>query len=80
MTGVTGRLLSLGDVAALLVETSPTGTISRQTADAITRRKGFPDPVTRTAAGRLWDEEQVRAWIAEHRRPPEAPPDTGPLR
>lgn len=69
MTGVTGRFLSLGDVAALLVETSPTGTVSRQTADAITRRKGFPDPVARTAAGRLWDEEQVRAWIAEHRSP-----------
>lgn len=67
--GSVGRLISISDVADLLVPTSPTGTVSRERADDISRRPSFPAPAATTRTGRLWDEDQVLAWIAEHRRP-----------
>jgi hypothetical protein len=62
-----GRLITISDVADLLVETSPTGTVSRGRADQISRRSSFPAPREHSRMGRLWDEDDVRAWIAEHR-------------
>lgn len=68
-----GRLISISDVAELLVPTSPTGTVSRERADQISRRPGFPPPTQTGRTGRLWDEDDVAAWIAEHRRPIDPP-------
>ncbi|WP_232425192.1 hypothetical protein [Pseudofrankia inefficax] len=71
-----GRLISISDVADLLVPTSPTGTVSRERADQISRRPSFPAPEQTGRTGRLWDEDKVAAWIAENRQPrDEAPTD-----
>ena len=40
--------------------------VSRQRVYQITSRPDFPQPVARLAI-RVWDAEQVTAWIAEHR-------------
>ncbi|MDT3441308.1 hypothetical protein [Pseudofrankia sp. BMG5.37] len=75
------RLISISDVAELLVPTSPTGTVSRERADQISRRPSFPAPEQVGRTGRLWDEDKVKAWIAEHRQPAAPPPaddDDGP--
>lgn len=66
-----GRLITISDIADLLVPTSPTGSVSRARADQISRRTGFPPPVQTGRTGRLWDEGEVLAWIAEHRQAPE---------
>lgn len=68
------RLISISDVADLLRPTSPTGTVSRERADQISRRETFPAPKQTGRTGRLWDEDEVIAWIAEHRRPLDPPP------
>lgn len=39
----------------------------------ITGRDDFPRPVKRLIMGQIWDGDQVEAWIAEHRPPPEEP-------
>lgn len=43
------------------------GDISRQRLHQITRKPGFPKPVTELTAGKVWSGAAVRAWIAEHR-------------
>jgi predicted DNA-binding transcriptional regulator AlpA len=64
------RLISISDVADLLKPTSPTGTVSRERADQISRRPTFPAPVQVGRTGRLWDEDEVRGWIATYRKVP----------
>lgn len=64
--GVVG-LISISDVADLLVPTSPTGTVSRKRADQISRRPDFPAPREFPRTGRLWDEDEVKGWIRTHR-------------
>lgn len=44
--------------------------VSRQRADTLSRRRGFPAPLAALERGRVWDEHAVDAWIADHRRPP----------
>jgi predicted DNA-binding transcriptional regulator AlpA len=43
------------------------GGVSRQRVYVITTRSDFPAPVGVLRGGRVWDEAQVRAWIAAHR-------------
>jgi predicted DNA-binding transcriptional regulator AlpA len=44
--------------------------ISRTRAREIMNRKGFPDPLDPTLrGGNVWYEDEVLAWIAEHRQP-----------
>ena len=44
------------------------GLQSRTYAREIMNRKGFPDPVDDTLrGGAVWYEDEVLAWIAEHR-------------
>jgi hypothetical protein len=61
-------LLSIAGLCELLAATSPTGHVSTRRADQITRRPGFPEPVQRLP-WRVWDEDTVKTWIAENRRP-----------
>lgn len=67
-----GRRVTISDIAEMLVPTSPRGTVSRERADRISRRPSFPAPVEVTRTGRQWLEEDVLAWIAEHRTPRDA--------
>jgi prophage regulatory protein len=39
----------------------------------ITGRPDFPPPVKRLIMGQVWDGDQVEAWIAAHRPPPDEP-------
>lgn len=64
---VVGRLITISEVQELLRPSSPDGHLSRRRADQITRKAGFPEPAQRTPAGRFWDEDDVRAWIAANR-------------
>ena len=64
------RPISISDVADLLKPNSPTGTVSRERADQISRRLTFPAPVQVGRTGRLWDEDKVREWIATYRKAP----------
>jgi len=41
--------------------------VGRQRAYTISREKGFPDPVAKVKAGRIWLAEDVEAWIAANR-------------
>ena len=45
------------------------GGVSRQRADKITRRRGFPEPLADLGQGRIWDAGEVSRWIAKHRAP-----------
>jgi predicted DNA-binding transcriptional regulator AlpA len=42
--------------------------VSRQRADAITRKLTFPRAAGSLAAGRVWFEEDIRAWARDNRR------------
>lgn len=42
--------------------------VSRQRADAITRKPSFPRPLGVISAGRVWLEEDVVAWAEAHGR------------
>jgi prophage regulatory protein len=44
------------------------GGVSRQRAHQITTRADFPKPLIRLAQGKVWDEKEVDAWLAEHGR------------
>ncbi len=57
-------LITISDVAVLL------GGVSRKRADQISRRDTFPAPIGTTRSGRVWDDEQVRAWIKKYRDQP----------
>jgi predicted DNA-binding transcriptional regulator AlpA len=39
----------------------------------IISRDDFPRPLRRLDGGHIWDGDQVEAWIAEHRPPPDEP-------
>jgi hypothetical protein len=58
--------MGLAEVRALLG-------VSRQRADQITRKPGFPAPVTRLATGKVWDADAVRAWAVGDGRVKAAP-------
>jgi prophage regulatory protein len=62
-TGQKLRLVGLQEVTSLL------GGVSRQRADKITRRRGFPEPLATLERGRVWDRDEVDAWIAANRPP-----------
>ncbi|MEH1013038.1 hypothetical protein V6U90_07995 [Micromonospora sp. CPCC 206060] len=57
------RLAALADVAEML------GGVSRTRATEIVRRPGFPEPVDVVGNGRMriWNRDEVLAWIREHR-------------
>lgn len=61
------KLAGLAEVAELL------GGVSRQRAAEIVARKTFPEPLDTLAAGRVWDEAEVVAWIRQYR--PHQQPD-----
>lgn len=65
------RLITISDIAVLLAPSSPTGTMSRKRADTITRTmRGFPEPTQFPRTGRLWDYDEVVAWIRANRGEP----------
>jgi predicted DNA-binding transcriptional regulator AlpA len=43
------------------------GGVSRQWVYKVTTRPDFPKPVGVLRGGRVWDADEVRAWIAAHR-------------
>ncbi|GAB3811933.1 helix-turn-helix transcriptional regulator [Micromonospora zhanjiangensis] len=43
------------------------GGISRQRVYQITNHRSFPEPVAELAMGKVWDADDVEAWIAKHR-------------
>jgi prophage regulatory protein len=43
--------------------------VSRQRADKISRRSGFPAPLAELERGRVWNADDVDSWIADNRRP-----------
>nr|MDT0662782.1 hypothetical protein [Micromonospora sp. DSM 115978] len=55
------RLAGMSEIQQLL------GGVSRQRASEIAARPTFPAPLDTLATGRIWDREQVIAWIREHR-------------
>jgi prophage regulatory protein len=46
--------------------------ISKSYARELAVGKGFPEP-TRLTMGLVWTTEDVEAWIAQHRPPPDEP-------
>ena len=42
--------------------------ISRQRADQLSHYKGFPEPIAHLRAGRIWLEDDVRAWADKKER------------
>ena len=42
--------------------------VSRTRADQLSRRPNFPEPKVRHARVRLWEENDVQAWIEANRR------------
>ena len=57
---VGGAVVGVSEIAELLGVTSQrAGQIARDHAD-------FPPPIATLAAGRVWDLEAVKAWIATH--------------
>lgn len=55
------KLMASAEIRALL------GGISRQRVFQITQNRTFPEPVAKLAVGNIWLEEDVLAWIREHR-------------
>lgn len=45
------------------------GGVSRQRVYQITSRRDFPAPAADLQQGKVWQAEDVEAWIAEHRPP-----------
>jgi prophage regulatory protein len=43
------------------------GGVSRQRAYQITSRADFPAPIVELAQGKVWDADDVEAWMIEHR-------------
>lgn len=44
--------------------------VSRTRARELIHRKGFPEPLDPTLrAGNVWYEDEVMAWIRQHRKP-----------
>lgn len=66
----------MGSVPTQLWSTSDIGNrigVSRERARQLIAGPDFPDPVQATGRTRLWDPDDVEAWITEHR--PEATHD-----
>lgn len=42
--------------------------VSRQRADALSRRDDFPAPVAHLKTGRVWESEAVEVWARSHGR------------
>lgn len=55
------KLVGTAEVARILG-------VSRQRADAITRKHTFPKAAGSLAAGRVWFEDDVRAWAKANGR------------
>lgn len=66
-TFVAVGLIAIGEIAAKIG-------VTRQRADQITRERTFPEHVQKAGLYRLWDEDQIDAWLDEHR------PDWRPTR
>jgi predicted DNA-binding transcriptional regulator AlpA len=47
--------------------------IGRTRLAELMRRPNFPQPIKQLTAGYIWDGNQIEAWIAEHRPPPDEP-------
>jgi predicted DNA-binding transcriptional regulator AlpA len=57
---VAAAVVGVSEIAELLgVTPQRAGQIARDYAD-------FPAPITTLAAGRVWDRQAVKAWIAKH--------------
>ncbi|WP_328469087.1 DNA-binding protein [Actinoplanes sp. NBC_00393] len=56
------RLVGAAEISVLL------GGVSRQRVYQLTRRADFPAPVADLAQGKVWNADDVLAWIASHRR------------
>jgi predicted DNA-binding transcriptional regulator AlpA len=41
--------------------------LSRQRTYAVTIKPDFPEPIGRLRGGRVWDADDVRAWMEAHR-------------
>ncbi|MET8091915.1 hypothetical protein [Micromonospora sp. NPDC005220] len=54
-------LVGLAEIRAML------GGISRQRANIIANKKGFPDPVAQLVMGKVWRRRDVEKWIAANR-------------
>lgn len=56
-----GKLITIGDIRLKL------GVSTRQRADQISRQRGFPLPAQMAGNYRLWDEDEVDAWMDANR-------------
>jgi len=45
------------------------GPVTRQRTYQITSRADFPKPVAKLAQGKVWDRDEVEAWMKIHRKP-----------
>lgn len=66
MPDATQPLMGLAEVRALLG-------VSRQRADQIVRKPGFPAPVAELANGKVWNTFAVQAWVKATGRVKAAP-------
>lgn len=48
--------------------------VSRQRADQISQKKGFPDPVAHLTMGRIWSTDDVMDWARRFRQRRPLPP------
>jgi predicted DNA-binding transcriptional regulator AlpA len=62
--------ISIGQVAERLGMT-------RQGADKVSKREGFPEPADRTRLGRFWRSSEVDAWISANRPARASTPEGG---
>lgn len=60
-------LVTMGDLRGLL------GGVSKTRADQISRYPSFPKPIQQGPRLRIWDRDEVIAWIETH-RPSQEPP------
>jgi predicted DNA-binding transcriptional regulator AlpA len=63
MDGESPRLVGAHEIRKLLG-------VSRQRVYQIARRADFPRPIAILAQGKIWNVNDVEAWIAAHRRRP----------
>lgn len=54
-------LIGIADIARM-------AGVSRQRAQALAKKDGFPEPAAVTTGGRFWRQGEVRDWIAEWRK------------
>ena len=57
----TFRLMGAAEIGRRL------GGLSRERVYQITQRRNFPEPYQKLSMGFVWLEQDVEAWVAEHR-------------